>query len=49
MPGGIFSDSGTTYFGSSLTAYVNNGTIPETRVDDMGMSIPVHLSIDLSL
>ena len=34
MPGDIFFDSGTTYFGSNLTAYVNNGTIPESRVDD---------------
>lgn len=45
MPGDIYFDSGTTYFGSNLTAYVNNGTIPEARVDDMGMS---SLSIDLS-
>jgi hypothetical protein len=28
--------TGTSYFGGNLTAYVNNGTIPESRVDDMG-------------
>jgi beta-glucosidase len=48
MPGDISFDSGTTYFGSNLTAYVNNGTISQARVDDMGISSPFHLSIDLS-
>ena len=38
MPGDIFFDSGTSYFGANLTAFVTNGTIPEARVDDMGMS-----------
>ena len=28
---------GDSYFGGSLTAYVNNGTIPEARVDDMAI------------
>ena len=37
MPGDITFQSNTTYFGSNLTAYVNNGTISESRVDDMGM------------
>ena len=39
MPGGInFFDVNSTYFGANLTAYVQNGTIPGSRVDDMGMS-----------
>jgi len=37
MPGDITFQSNTSYFGSNLTAYVNNGTISESRVDDMGM------------
>ena len=50
MPGDITFDSGTTYFGSNLTAYVYNGTIPQARVDDMGMSKSLHIypSIPLS-
>lgn len=36
MPGDITFDSGTSYFGANLTAWVKNGTIPEARVDDMG-------------
>lgn len=36
MPGDITFDSGTSYFGANLTAFVQNGTIPESRVDDMG-------------
>jgi len=28
---------GDSYFGGNLTAYVNNGTIPEARVDDMAV------------
>ena len=36
MPGDITFLSHTSYFGSNLTAYVNNGTISESRVDDMG-------------
>ncbi|KAG6849373.1 hypothetical protein H0H93_008977 [Arthromyces matolae] len=39
MPGDITFDSGTTYFGANITAYVNNGTIPESRVDDMATRI----------
>jgi hypothetical protein len=35
MPGDIVS--GDSYFGGNLTAYVNNGTIPEARVDDMAV------------
>ena len=35
MPGDITLNSGTSYFGANLTAYVQNGTIPEARVDDM--------------
>ena len=38
MPGDIVFGSGTSYFGGNLTAYVNNGTIPEARVDDMGIN-----------
>jgi hypothetical protein len=36
MPGDITFDSGTSYFGKNLTAYIQNGTIPESRLDDMG-------------
>ncbi|KAF8460874.1 glycoside hydrolase family 3 protein [Russula ochroleuca] len=39
MPGDIFFDSNTSYFGANLTAYVENGTIPEARVDDMATRI----------
>ena len=39
MPGDIFFDSNTSYFGANLTAYVRNGTIPEARVDDMATRI----------
>ncbi len=39
MPGDITFDSGTSYFGPNLTAYVRNGTIPEARVDDMATRI----------
>ena len=37
MPGDI---SGPSYFGPNLTAYVNNRTIPEARLDDVSMTIP---------
>jgi len=36
MPGDITFGSGTSYFGGNLTAYVENGTMSEARVDDMG-------------
>lgn len=36
MPGDITFDSGTSYFGANLTAFVENGTIPASRLDDMG-------------
>ncbi|CAL1705089.1 unnamed protein product [Somion occarium] len=39
MPGDITFDSGTSYFGQNLTDYVRNGTIPESRVDDMATRI----------
>jgi beta-glucosidase len=39
MPGDVVFDSGTSYFGANLTAYVENGTIPEARVDDMATRI----------
>ncbi|KAG6862792.1 hypothetical protein C0991_010162 [Blastosporella zonata] len=39
MPGDVTFDSGTTYFGDNITAYVNNGTIQESRVDDMATRI----------
>jgi hypothetical protein len=35
MPGDITFDSNTSYFGANLTAYVMNGTISLSRVDDM--------------
>jgi len=38
MPGDIVFYSGDSYFGGNLTAYVQNNTIPESRVDDMGKS-----------
>ena len=37
MPGDVLFNSGDSYFGGNLTAYVNNGTIPEARVDDMAV------------
>jgi len=37
MPGDVRFDTGDSFFGANLTAYVNNGTIPETRVDDMAV------------
>jgi len=37
MPGDVLFSSGDSYFGGNLTAYVNNGTIPEARVDDMAV------------
>jgi beta-glucosidase len=39
MPGDITFNSGTSYWGANLTAYVQNGTIPEARVDDMATRI----------
>lgn len=39
MPGDITFGSGTSYFGSNLTAFVNNGTISSSRVDDMATRI----------
>ena len=39
MPGDITFDSGTSYFGANLTAYVRKGIIPEARVDDMATRI----------
>lgn len=39
MPGDITFNSGTSYFGGNLTDYVNNGTIPLSRVDDMATRI----------
>ncbi|KAI0080033.1 beta-glucosidase [Panus rudis PR-1116 ss-1] len=39
MPGDITFNSGTSYFGQNLTDYVRNGTIPESRVDDMATRI----------
>ncbi|KAF8346638.1 glycoside hydrolase family 3 protein [Amanita rubescens] len=39
MPGDITFNSGTSYFGGNLTAYVENGTISEARVDDMATRI----------
>ncbi|KAJ8079874.1 hypothetical protein PM082_016699 [Marasmius tenuissimus] len=39
MPGDVVFNSGDSYFGGNLTAYVQNGTIPEARVDDMAIRI----------
>lgn len=30
---------GASYFGANLTAFVNNGTVPESRIDDMATRI----------
>jgi len=45
MPGDITFLSPTSYFGANLIAYVNNGTIPEGRVDDMGAIYFQHFGI----
>ncbi|KAF9025179.1 glycoside hydrolase family 3 protein [Hymenopellis radicata] len=39
MPGDVTFNSGDSYFGANLTAYVHNDTIPEARVDDMATRI----------
>lgn len=39
MPGDITFSSGTSWFGGNLTAFVNNGSIPESRLDDMATRI----------
>jgi beta-glucosidase-like glycosyl hydrolase len=39
MPGDITFNSRDSYFGGNLTAYVQNGTIPEGRVDDAAVRI----------
>jgi len=39
MPGDVTFNSGTTYFGDVLATYVLNGTIPESRIDDMATRI----------
>jgi beta-glucosidase len=39
MPGDVTSGSGDSYFGQNLTTFVNNGTIPLSRVDDMATRI----------
>ena len=39
MPGDITFNSGTSWWGANLTAFVQNGTIPESRVTDMAERI----------
>ncbi|KAH9921655.1 beta-glucosidase [Fomitopsis serialis] len=39
MPGDITLGSGTSWWGPNLTAFVNNATIPLSRVDDMATRI----------
>ncbi|KAI0352075.1 beta-glucosidase [Trametes cingulata] len=39
MPGDVTFFSHTSWFGANLTAYVENGTIAESRVDDMAERI----------
>ncbi|KDQ52334.1 glycoside hydrolase family 3 protein [Jaapia argillacea MUCL 33604] len=39
MPGDITFGSGTSYFGGNLTAFVMNGTIAASRLDDMATRI----------
>jgi hypothetical protein len=33
----LFDGTSNSYFGGNLTTYVNNGTIPEARIDDMAV------------
>lgn len=47
MPGDINFNSGDSYFGGNLTAFVRNGTIPEARVDDMGKAFQVLQPVDI--
>ena len=36
MPGGIaFTETAHSYFGQNITTSVNNGSLPEARLDDM--------------
>ena len=39
MPGDITAVSDMSYWGSNLTTYVVNGSIPEVRLDNMGTRI----------
>ncbi|TQB74553.1 hypothetical protein MPDQ_004659 [Monascus purpureus] len=39
MPGDVAFGSGTSFWGTNLTAAVLNGTIPEWRIDDMAVRI----------
>ena len=39
MPGDITFNSNTSYWGQNLTNFVQNGTIPESRVTDMATRI----------
>lgn len=39
MPGDIEFGDGHSWFGANLTAFVQNGTIAESRVDDMAERI----------
>lgn len=39
MPGDITFDSGNSWFGGNLTQFVNNGSIAESRLDDMATRI----------
>ena len=39
MPGDITFDSGNSWFGGNLTAFVDNGTIAEARLNDMATRI----------
>ncbi|PPR00198.1 hypothetical protein CVT24_004901, partial [Panaeolus cyanescens] len=39
MPGDINFQAGTSYWGPALKAYVQNGTVPQARIDDMATRI----------
>ncbi|KAF9569768.1 beta-glucosidase [Agrocybe pediades] len=39
MPGDITFSSGTTYFGATLVAAVQSGSVPQSRIDDMATRI----------
>ena len=60
MPGDITFDSGTSYWGANLTAFVQNGSILESCLDDVAMCIvsvwyflhqddPLYLTVNFSM
>ncbi|KAJ6504672.1 glycoside hydrolase family 3 protein [Mycena vitilis] len=39
MPGSIVAGTNSSFFGTTLVASVQNGTVPESRVDDMALRV----------